>query len=83
MSKKATAAAVAPSPAPPPAAEEAPPLVLVGLERTKAGFIVVSAVVKGDRVESRERHGPPQMKQWAAAELKRVLKARVLFPNGF
>ena len=65
---------------PPP--EEAKPLLLVGLEQSAKGWVVVSVTVRGGRVESKQEHCPPQGKEWAAKVLRTVLNQKVLFPNG-
>ena len=84
MSKRKPAQALAPAvvPAPVVSEEEAKPVPFVGLEKTPKGWVVVSLVLRGDVVESEEKHCPPQGKEWAAKVLRRVLNQKVLFPNG-
>jgi hypothetical protein len=65
----------------PPPAEEAHPLVLIGLEKTPKGLVPVSVVVQGDRVVSKEKHGPPELMRFAAGKLRRLLTQKVLTPG--
>lgn len=65
-----------------PPTEEAKPLLLVGLKQTPKGWVVVSAMARGGRLESEQEHCPPQGKEWAAKVLRTVLNQKVLFPNG-
>lgn len=76
MSKSTPAKTQAPS----PTAE--PSQTLVGMQNTPQGWVVVSAVVTGTRVDSMQAHCPPQPKQFAAIILKKILTQKVLFPKG-
>lgn len=79
---KGSPAKSAASVAPVVSKEEAQPVPFVGMEKTPKGWVVVSLVLRGASVEAKEKHCPPQGKEWAAKVLRRVLNQKVLFPNG-
>lgn len=52
-----------------------------GLVQTPKGWVVVSYVIRGDRVVSRMTHGSPQLKQYATQILRFVTYKKVLEPR--